>query len=138
MEKGREECKKREGRGERDGGRENGKGEISGDGEGGKREKGKGGKEEGGREGGERERKRVEMEKEKEEEGRKREGFQTDYYKTRDRCTCSKADGYYGPPVLVKLHEGLIIAQVMQHNVAALQPDPYHIYCRGLGEDQYG
>ena len=72
------------------------------------------------------------------EKGRKREGFQTDCYKTRDRSTCSKADGYYGPPVLVKLHEGLIIAQVMQHNVAALQPDPYHVYCGGLGEDQYG
>lgn len=133
--------RKRGGSGERDGGRENGKGERSGDGEGGKREgrksEGKGGKT-GRRE--VRETRETEKGRNREREGRGRRDYRQTVktQETEDHSTCSKADGYYGPPVLVKFHEGLIIAQVMHHNVATLQPDSYHIYCGGLGEHQYG
>ena len=101
---------------------------------GGKKKEGRGGGE-----GGERE-KRVKV-GEGEEGGREKERdsrLTVTIQETEDCSTCSEAEGYYRAPVLVKLHERFIIAQVMHHNVATLQPDPYHIYCRGLGEDQHG
>lgn len=48
--------------------------------------------------------------------------------------TCSEAQRSDGSPLLMELHDRLIILEVVYQNTPILQTNSYHIDCRGLGQ----